>query len=418
MLVAASFAIDHQSFQGQTIKKIILVGNKKTQDEVILRELRSREGEPYDSVAILHDQRRLQNLQLFTRVRVEPVTAQAGLVLVIRVAERWYFFPYPVLFRNERDWRKWSYGLGLIHENFRGRNIEVRGYAWAGYNPGFNFVYENPWFAGDARLFTSLEFFSADIKSKSTTAPRFDEHHTGFTAALGKRWSHTTYLMGQIGYDQIRFPKTYRNLVSVDEATWHLPSVGLAFGYDTRDLYEYARQGVRINAYVTENYYPDAFDYQLFGVDFRWYQPIIGKTSLALRLATDLSAGKLPIFTRKFLGYEERIRGQYFRHVEGDNRFIGAVEWRIPIFPVRYYDLSESAIIMKDYFKELPFGLSSGIFYDFAAVWDDHPQSAITVPGFGAGFHFLLPYSVVFRVEYGFDPRLNGQWIFDVEAAL
>ncbi|HEX9974942.1 MAG TPA: POTRA domain-containing protein, partial [bacterium] len=88
------------------IAKIEIIGNDKTKPDVILRELFFTENERASLVEILAAFKRVQSLTLFNRVKFELVGDSEYSSLLIIVYERWYIFPIPVLYRNERDWRK------------------------------------------------------------------------------------------------------------------------------------------------------------------------------------------------------------------------------------------------------------------------------------------------------------------------
>jgi len=182
------------------ITQIVVVGNQKTKDHVILREMKTRPGDRFDAASAEIDRKRIQNLQLFTRVEIAPMFSSDGVILLIYVAERWFIFPYPILYYNERDWKKLSYGAGLIYQNLKGLNQNVAGAFWLGYNPGMHLYFSNPWFGGDKRLYTHIKVFAERIRSKSLAYDRFDENYRGVTFSLGKRWGYSTYLSMQLGY--------------------------------------------------------------------------------------------------------------------------------------------------------------------------------------------------------------------------
>lgn len=407
-------------FQGKKITQIVTVGNNKTKDYVIIREMKTKIGDTYDSLLVEEDRKRIQNLLLFTRVEVQAMPVQeSGIILVIMVAERWFFFPYPLLYRNERSWDKWSYGAGVLHNNIAGKNNKLLAELWLGYNPGGQFSYTNPWFGGDKQFYYKASAFYLKIKSQSLDFPRFDELHRGLSFSLGKRWGYHTYSALAIGYDLIEFPSTYSQLLPSKKLHQSVPTIGFAFTFDRRDLYEYPRDGGYFDVYILQTYYPDQLNYLQYGCDLRKYKRIIKDFSLALRFAVDLSDKNVPVFARKFVGYKERIRGEFFTQKEGDNRFIAASEFRIPLLPVRYIHLDSGSPILGDYSRNLPFGISLGLFYEIGTAWYNHGhiQRSQLLQGFGCGFHFHVPYADVFRLEYAFNTEWESQIIFDIGVA-
>jgi len=399
--------------------KYVLNGNSKTKDIVILREMKTRIGNYFDPDLIEEDRKRIQNLHLFTRVDITPDFKENGVILNITVAERWYVFPYPILYRNERDWKKISYGAGIIHQNFRGLNHNIVSSFWLGYNPGMDIYYSNPWFGGKQQFNYSLKMYSYEIKNKSLHYDRFDEKHKGFLFSFGKRWDYHFYLTAALSYRNIYVPDKYRVLTYSRENVDHLPSVSLSFRYDKRDLYEYPKNGWLFDLYVGKTKYNSQIDYYRYGCELRRYQPIYKDISLALRTSVDLSSGKIPVYNHIYIGYLYRIRGEYNTRLEGDNRFLGNVELRFPIIKIRYINLESNADMLGQYSNNLPLGVSGGIFFDTGAVWfrDENLEEKEFLSGFGLGLHFHVPYFDLLRLEYGMDTNYNPQIIFDVGVA-
>jgi outer membrane protein assembly factor BamA len=105
------------------IQNIVIIGNKHTEENVIRRELTFQIGDTVSEEDLELSRQRLLNLYLFHRVELYLVPQdEYGNILIIEVTEQIYFYPVPILRMNERDWSKWSYGLSVIHYNFRGQN--------------------------------------------------------------------------------------------------------------------------------------------------------------------------------------------------------------------------------------------------------------------------------------------------------
>ncbi len=428
-ITAAGFAQSGQEsqdltqFDGKVVSKIIIIGNEKTKDKMILREMKTQVGNRLDAKLVKADRKRIQNLLLFTRVEIYPAKDQDEQVgLIVIVAERWHFFPYPLLFRNERSWEleKWSYGAGLLHDNVRGLNNKLLAELWFGYNPGGTMSYTNPWFGGDQHFYYKVALYSMTFKSQTTLTPeRFDEFHRGMSLTFGKRWGYHTYTTMALSYNYLRYPREYHYLIPADNGSQHLPSIGLGFQYDTRDLYQFPKDGWLLSLGTTNYVNPGEVNYMLLSADMRRYIPLYKELSLALRLNTDLTYGDVPVFSHYYLGYTERIRGRFFDVMEGDSRAIFMTEFRFPILPVQYIDMQSGTPLFGHYSSDLPFGLSGSLFYDVGSVWfkDVENLPSKSFSGFGFGLNFHVPYIDVFRVEYAFNTDWEGQLIFDLKAA-
>jgi len=401
------------------IAKIEVNGNIKTKDYIILREMRLKPGDCVRLRQIEEDRKRLQNLGLFTRVEMKLKQSPQGIILIVNVTERWYFFPFPILFINERDWSKLSYGAGMVNTNFRGRGESLQTAFWLGYNPGVVFRYFNRWFGDHWRLFTSLDLFKIRVRSRSLQVESFDEERRGISWVLGRRFDYYTYLSIGLGYQLLSVSPPVEGRTLSPSGRDHLPAVELIFKYDSRDLWEYPHKGWNIKIWGKKTGWKGMeANYSKYGLDIRRYLPLTTKTTLALRGKTVLSRGRIPIYDRVFLGYEERIRGYFNRRSEGENLLLGMIELRFPLKGISYFTW-ESAPFLKDYFRNLKFGISAGIFLDTGDVWFQNQQLRRRRfhTGFGFGLHFHLPYIDLLRLEYALNEDLKGEIISEVGVA-
>ncbi len=405
-----------QSLQGRSVQKIVIVGNDKTRDRVILREMKTKTGDPYQPDRVDKDMKRIESLGLFSRVRIDALKAGDDVVLLITVSERWYLFPIPILYRNEKSWKKWSYGLGLLHNNIRGLDNELLAAGWLGFNPGFNIEYTNPWFGGDLKLNSHIEIYNMKFLSQNLDYDRFDESYRGIDLSIGKRWGYHIYTYAMFGFNFLTFPQKYQHLLPAGADGQHIPSWGLGFTLDTRDLVQYPRSGSYISVFASQAKWKNQIDYKKYGGEIRYYQHLFGEVSLALRTAAMLSNGKLPVFAQTYLGYTERIRGQFYEQRQGENRALASAELRVPVVPVRYMDIEENLEWFGHYSRDLPFGVDFTLFYDIGNVWyqSESLSNGHTLEGFGTGLNFRVPYIDVFRVEYAFNPQGDGQLLFDL----
>lgn len=123
------------------VRNIIVSGNKKTKEYVILREMQIKKG---DSIIIDKLNRELEkahdfiyNTTLFAEVNVLPHIVNAyDMDILITVKEKWYIFPIPYLELADRSFNEWvetydadfsrlSYGIFFSHLNFSGRRDQL-----------------------------------------------------------------------------------------------------------------------------------------------------------------------------------------------------------------------------------------------------------------------------------------------------
>ena len=83
------------------IKEIIITGNKKTKNEIILRELSFNTKQNIDlknlEKEITKSTNNLTNLNLFNFIEISyNINEQKDLFIKINIVERWYIWPYPI----------------------------------------------------------------------------------------------------------------------------------------------------------------------------------------------------------------------------------------------------------------------------------------------------------------------------------
>ncbi len=402
------------SAEGRKVVAIRVVGNRHTKPWVITRELRTRVGDVPDSASLAEDRDRVFNLRLFERVEVRLAPGPLGDTLVVQVWERWYIFPFPILFISERDVRKFSYGAGIVHLNFAGRAQEVSVVGWAGYNPSVRFNYFNPWLGGRHRLFCRIGLSSSSIRSKSLEVQTYREKRRRVELVLGKRYGYGVYLAVGTFYTDRRVVPYVPGVILSPSGRDRFGSVVGQVLFDWRDVRAYPWNGSYFEVLAIKNGLGSRWvDYKRLEVDFRGYWGP-GAASLSGRATATLSFGEVPNYDRVFFGYRERVRGHFFEKFEGDNRMLFSLEWRRVLLPLRYWEspLPESLV------PTLKFGLNLALFADAGVVWrrGQSPRHSRWLKGFGAGLHIRLPYIEALRLEVASDERGNLQGIVDVGA--
>jgi len=392
---------------------ILVQGNEKTKEEVILREMKLKVGEQFDPAELEQDRLRIQNLGIFNRVEIDLVPTQRGVILIVTVSEMWYVFPYPIIFRNERNWSRLSVGAGLLYTNFRGRREVIDLAFWLGFNPSVRLAYSNPWIMGNLKLYTSFSVFAKKVRNQTFTVldSSVNENQIGFNWKIGKRFGHFTYLDVNVGYRRLTLSDNSAGTLSPSGID-HLPQAGISFKYDTRDLWEYAHKGHYVRLWATQTgWFGRTVDYLRFGADVRKYLPI-GPTTLALHADANISHGDLPVYDLVHFGFLTRIRGHFSERRTGENAFVGSAEFRFPIRKITYHNWGPFQS-MGRYGSNFRFGISGGLFVDTGSLWRQGEEPGDFITGWGAGLHIFLPYNNILRLEYAFDEDWNGQVIID-----
>lgn len=144
-----------------SIQKIIIIGNKKTRDKIILRELNIKTNQALstDSLPALIEQNklRLATLGLFTEIKISIDTLNSSeITWNINVKERWFIIPEPVFQLADRNFNVWwveqnkdirrtIIGLTLRDKNFRGNLENLSITAQVGYTQKLIIDYFKPY---------------------------------------------------------------------------------------------------------------------------------------------------------------------------------------------------------------------------------------------------------------------------------
>jgi len=404
------------------VDRILVSGNSLTKDFVVLREMTLKPGSVITHQALDFDRDRIYSLGLFTQVELHiiPSSPPKASILVI-VSERWYIYPYPILGIKDRDWEKLFYGAGIVHLNFRGRNEKLVASFIFGYDPGFSVSYRNPFLSEEGIYFFEGRVGSNKVRNRSLLVlpspdVNFDERHITASLTLGRRYGieHTAWLT--LGYEYVGLTTYFPGSTISPSGEDMFPVIGAGYVYDTRDLQEYPGRGSYLRAAVTKSGITAGsarVNTVRYNADGRRFIPLASNTVLGARMLTDFTAaGPAPSYQRVFFGYNERIRGHFRDVIEGENIFCISAELHYMIVPTRYLSVGK----LPSEFGIWKFGAAAALFADAGTIWFRGRPVALDgfLKGYGAGVHFLLPYSFVLRAEYALNEARQGEFILDL----
>jgi outer membrane protein insertion porin family len=111
------------SYENQPVTKITITGNNVTKEYVIRRELKVEVGEPFTLEGLTQTVRNLDNLGVFSSIKVTTSDHDNGVALDFEVREMPWIIPYIKLKYNEEN--GWSIGPTVSSLNFLGRGIKL-----------------------------------------------------------------------------------------------------------------------------------------------------------------------------------------------------------------------------------------------------------------------------------------------------
>lgn len=401
------------------IDTIIVAGNHKTKDYVILDEMTLRKGSQATDAAMQFDKGRIYSLGLFTSVEVSFDTLEGTGLLLVDVKERWFLIPVPIFGFLDGDPKKPFYGAGLLHSNVGGRNQKLFVSAVFGHNPSLSLFFSDPLIDRKLQLFASGRASYSRIRNRSVAEAaktgNFDERHHDLNATVGKRLDLYQTLSFNIGYRVVRVDDYLppRTVSAAGRDRFLYTSVN--YQNDTRDLREYPMSGEYLNVWATKyGLGESAVDFARFGADARKYFPLPLGSAIAARVhGTFVSGGFVPTYSRVYFGYAQRLRGHFTTVFEGENMAGSSVELRIPILTPRVFVFD--ALPIPDEFAVWRFGIGLALFGDAGTTWFRGETVALrsVASGYGIGIDFQLPYSTVIRSAYARNEAGDGEFILD-----
>lgn len=402
------------------VDSVIIVGNKTTEEFVILNELTFSLGDTVTNEDLFYNRERIFSLGLFNKVTIEKTNENFKNIVIIEVEESWYIFPLPFVEIKERDYRKLSYGVYLIYKNFRGRNETIFGTLSFGYNPSFGITYINPNLSNDGIYF--LKFSSSlsrnknrSILAESNYGSEFDYKKSFTSLLLGKRIDIFNRLFLTLSYNYLELEKPVPNYIVGNGRIDRFPEIGLGYEFDNRDLSQFPKKGNYF--YLGSNFNGlgiNKVNHQSMKIDFRNYTELLDNLLFKFKTASRLTfGGNVPLYEYSLIGTEEKIRGNFFKRIEDRNLLLVNAEFFYPLLKEMQLDFNFIPIIPK---QLLSFRVEVYLhtFADYGTVFKDFYKSTNSLSGYGIGISLLLlPYNVI-RFEFGFNEKSQKEFIIDL----
>lgn len=417
-----SFSQENNPNLSVSIDSISISGNKITEDFIILRELTIRIGDTVEDQLLEYNKERIFSLGLFTKVDLSIKESDYKNILHIDVEESWYIYPVPFVQLQDRDWDKLSYGFILFIKNFRGRNETLSGAAAFGYDPSFSLAYYKPNIVERSDIYFGIETSYRTSSNRSLIAEtiygnNFDQKNIIGQLNFGNRFGNFHRAGIDIGYQYIETPFFIKGINASDSRIDRLVKLGLNYSYDTRDLMQYAKEGIFFNFYTQfKGLGMNGINYQVHNIDFREYRKIIGDLNAKWRIATrQVTGGLIPYYDFSFIGFQERIRGYFNEQSEGHRSYTSSIELSYPI--LRDINITFDFVpIVPQELLTYRLALYFHLFTDTGATQLRGKPIGIKDfnTGYGGGLTLLvLPYSIA-RLEFAINDNGLSEFILDV----
>jgi outer membrane protein insertion porin family len=387
--------------KGPSVKfeRIEIVGNTRTRDKVIRRELRVKELEPFSASGFRNSNQRLNRLGYFEDVNLVPSKGSSEEYMNLKVEVK------------ERATGTFSIGAGyssvenlmlmgeISQRNFlgRGQTLSFKGILGSQTDRySLNFV--EPYFM-DTRLLLGIEMYNWELKYNDYT-----KKSTGGTMRFGYPLTDdlSAFIKLRMDNTDISDYSDHASKIILDSLDIHVTrSISTGFTYDTRDDYYNPAHGWNNRAsveYAGGLMGGESAFVKLEG-DVSYYHPIwkaiIGHVRGGIGYATEGSGGKLPIYEKFFLGGIDSVRGFKYGNVSPIDPETGD---RIGGEYMGFMQLETIFPLLKN------MGLNGVCFLDMGNVWEK--DSGYDVgdlrKSVGLGVRWLSPMGPL-RIEWGFN---------------
>ncbi|MPM19047.1 Outer membrane protein assembly factor BamA [bioreactor metagenome] len=437
------------------ISEIKISGNKRTREEIIIRELPFKRGDVVRAsdlpLLLLEGRNNIRNLSLFNLVlvynnteRLDPSEKYGNTEIVIQVEERWYYWPMVGIILEDQDfgtWIKkpdWSYVTivgGLKVNNIAGRNQTLRAVLTTGFNKGFFFEYSNIYLDKKGkhllditfkRAYTRVENISLisdlpfHIKSDSSFLKSSYSTTLKYTFRQGLHLRHNLTL--DFSYTEIdpvilkQNPDYWGN----DQTNRRAYSFIYNFVFDKRDYIPYPLRGLYLSSGIT-GYTSNRRDviHKKVSGDLQTFCPLAGGFFASARVHGAISSTNVKghVFNR-VIGFDEnQLRGYRRYAFEGQNYVVASPEIKYRIVPETRFHLKFLPFLPK--FNKVHLAIYGKLFGDIAYVHNKYYSSSNTLSNtllknYGLGLDVAAYYDITLSAEYSVNHLGEGGFYFSL----
>lgn len=406
--------------QFAVIDSIIIEGNDITEEFIILRELTISEGSRVNKDLLHYNRERVYSLDLFNYVDFYLLNENNQIKLIIKVFEKWYFYPLPFMHFNEGNFKNPTYGINFKLENFRGKNETISAFIALGYDPSVRLRYYNPAFLYEEGIEFGFAAGYQDFQNKSKQAELINGQNFEYTIysasfSLTKRFDqfHSLSISPGFSYFETDIP-IFSKITASNKPIDRVISLLIQYTYDSRDLKQFPHSGLLSQLELRHKGFGiNDISYNIFGLDIRQYNKLIDDLTARWRMNYRNAFGaNVPYYDYSFLGYDEYVRGNRNNITEGLQYLLGSIELSYAI--LSEWNFSLDLPLLPKNLTSARIGVNFNIFADTGLTFDNTDEINLNnfISGYGFGLNILfLPHNSV-RFEYAFDEYMNGEFIF------
>jgi outer membrane protein assembly factor BamA len=412
LLLLASSVTAGESF---VVHDIRIRGRQRTRAWVVERELRFAAGDSVTTADLAAARRRIQNLSLFSDVRLNRDTAGT---VTVDVAELWPIIPLlwmefsegqfsDVVRHPDTFFEKVTLYAGGLHLNVAGSGARIYAVGQFGAADGFELGYRTRWLSPGLPCALRLEIENQRISdrhsaildsSRSLRAARYE-------LDVATREGAPSRVGMSVKYQGMKQEDVWPAEGGHDRTVWFSPYAVL----DRRDLEWYPSRGALVSA--RSEFVRGGKFFVRSRCDLRGYVPLregAHPPLLALRFAAATSSNATPSWAHYFFGFNSGLRGYSTDRTESATYRIGSAELRFPLTRESVYHLPW----LGRYGRRLPWGVSSLLTVERGELTlDGRIRDCL---GFAAGLYFRVPYFEIVEVSAASDREGNLEYLLNM----
>lgn len=338
------------------IEDIVLEGNDKTRDYVILRELRYKKGQPFNKFTASRSMERLYNLGFFEDVnmRLLPGETEHNVITEIDVVEQKTGVISVGAGYSESDGMVGILELG--ENNFRGMGDKVN-FHWefggSSHGKNYQISYTRPWINsnGDSLGVSIFDrrYDYDDYNSNGNTVASYDKRRKGYSLTWGRVTSEYTknffafesvkesyddydgFEWGSAAPSDSATQQKWKKAIMDNFGTTN--SFTFTHVFDNRDNYYSASRGRRISFALQYGGHGlgGKYDFYKFTTEGRFYKALGNGHVLALRVMAGYIEGETSYNQLFNLGGSDTLRGYEDDQFKGEKMYAATLEYRIPL---------------------------------------------------------------------------------------
>lgn len=416
------------------IANILVLGTKRTHDEVVFRELTFTNGDTVYNVnrEIQRSKSNLINTLLFNFVDIKETKIDSTFSdIVIVVKERWYIWPFPVFkfadpnfntWWQAKDFTRTNYGGILLWRNFRGWNEDLALKAQFGYSKEFMMQYRVPYLTNRYRL--GMQIAANYTQQEEITVGTENNKRVFYRSGTGKSRTEfggkLTFFYRKKLYITHTFDLRYQNLQITDSLTrltndyfyknqphMEFPGAAYTIRYDKRDNKGYPLKGLLFQgefykygiSFIGDKNlnvaYISSYIKNYFQLGYKWYFATQVKFKYTL-------TKNLPYYFQQGLGYDNFVRGYEYYIIDGQHFGLFKSNLKYSLIKPKTYAIDA---LKSTNFYMFHYAVYLNLFFDAGYVSDAYyfQKNVLSnqfVYSAGVGLDLVTFYDKVIRFEY------------------